>query len=912
MSRRRLHSISNEQNIAFKNLDKRAQCLITATAEGQQNFADIKGLIVAQDASIKNHVTDELEKQRARLEAEHHRERLLESLYFPELKARQESIKEAHKQTFEWIFDDNDHGRHHQWDNFVKWLREDHTTYWVNGKAGSGKSTLMNMIDQDERTLAALETWAGARQLVRPTFFFWNSGTEMQKTSIGLLRSLLYQMIEAVPGVPTSFLESSHSSGRLSSQQLPLWTEERLCSSLYDLIESELSSCAICIFIDGLDEFSGSQDTLISLVEKLAHYSNTKLCVSSRPLLKYEERLSSSSMLKLQDLTKPDIKKYVSERLSTTTLDQGQNLQVSRWLSKIISTVVDRADGVFLWVEFAVNDQVHGIYNKDSLHLLRKRLETFPQDMEGVYSRIVQRIDMVYREEVALCCQMIFLQKSLRLELLSLAMYDGLDKSLHIPLSDITNNKGALIEALSRSAVRRLQATSSGLLEVDRSNSLDQAEVRFIHRTAVDFLRENEIGRNLLKPQAAVVPKAYILLIKASLLGLLWIWMPKIGSGRELNRDAFSGFDVLTLLSEAEESTGETYIDQLELLYNIMSSTTILNYPLPQDWSLIMRRIKFVAYEPPGSHLKSGREDIHHLALFLGLAAENGICKYVLYKLGACSALQDVYTKTYLLRCAMSYRLLDGLNLSGRLPIELLGQGASPNLIIDGKSTWSYFLVILYRWLVEAGLYGSRFDGYDGELPISIAKLLLTFLERGADTQNNIPVKVIYLLSGEEVVLIPGNEGVGLLEFKVDLEITPLVILRQLLARNDCLRQVEAICHDRDAPQQSICKSIVIDPAPGQRREYKMSGEESGELTGLLEEKSLASSEEEHRAARQAIIELLNSLAKEHYTSAEDVDSSTSGEESDDSTDSSGPRLPGLQDLPKLRISDSQGSQEHE
>lgn len=45
------------------------------------------------------------------------------------------------------------------WDSFVDWLKSDLPVYWITGKPGSGKSTLMKFLISDSRTLAALKEW---------------------------------------------------------------------------------------------------------------------------------------------------------------------------------------------------------------------------------------------------------------------------------------------------------------------------------------------------------------------------------------------------------------------------------------------------------------------------------------------------------------------------------------------------------------------------------------------------------------------------------------------------------------------------------------------------------------------------------------------------------------------------------
>ena len=67
--------------------------------------------------------------------------RVLKSLHYNRMKQRQETIDEAYTRTFNWIFDE-DPDSTRPWSNFVRWLERYEGVYWVNGKAGSGKSTV--------------------------------------------------------------------------------------------------------------------------------------------------------------------------------------------------------------------------------------------------------------------------------------------------------------------------------------------------------------------------------------------------------------------------------------------------------------------------------------------------------------------------------------------------------------------------------------------------------------------------------------------------------------------------------------------------------------------------------------------------------------------------------------------------
>lgn len=66
-------------------------------------------------------------------------QRVLAGLPFKEMKDREEQIAEAYNNTFGWIFDDTT-------TSFKDWLYSGNGIFWVSGKAGSGKPTLMKFL----------------------------------------------------------------------------------------------------------------------------------------------------------------------------------------------------------------------------------------------------------------------------------------------------------------------------------------------------------------------------------------------------------------------------------------------------------------------------------------------------------------------------------------------------------------------------------------------------------------------------------------------------------------------------------------------------------------------------------------------------------------------------------------------
>lgn len=82
---------------------------------------------------------DTLSLLRVKLLDQKARDDLRRSLKFYDIDARQQQIAEAHRKTFNWIFDPDENAIR-PWDNFVSWLLSESEVYWVSGKAGSGKT----------------------------------------------------------------------------------------------------------------------------------------------------------------------------------------------------------------------------------------------------------------------------------------------------------------------------------------------------------------------------------------------------------------------------------------------------------------------------------------------------------------------------------------------------------------------------------------------------------------------------------------------------------------------------------------------------------------------------------------------------------------------------------------------------
>lgn len=77
------------------------------------------------------------------------KDRILTKLWFRRIDDRRENITTAHSNTLQWALYPK--GEDFPWHDLSAWLRSGSGIYWISGKAGSGKSTLMKHLYLENR-----------------------------------------------------------------------------------------------------------------------------------------------------------------------------------------------------------------------------------------------------------------------------------------------------------------------------------------------------------------------------------------------------------------------------------------------------------------------------------------------------------------------------------------------------------------------------------------------------------------------------------------------------------------------------------------------------------------------------------------------------------------------------------------
>jgi hypothetical protein len=99
---------------------------------------------------------------------------MLKQLHFYAIDDRFHEISNPYPKTYEWIFNDGNAEKdppNSSDPNFVKWLGSDDNMYWIAGRPGSRKSTIMTYISSNSRTIEPLQPWANGCQITIASFF---------------------------------------------------------------------------------------------------------------------------------------------------------------------------------------------------------------------------------------------------------------------------------------------------------------------------------------------------------------------------------------------------------------------------------------------------------------------------------------------------------------------------------------------------------------------------------------------------------------------------------------------------------------------------------------------------------------------------------------------------------------------
>lgn len=163
----------------------------------------------------------------------------------------------------------------------------------------------------------------------------------------------------------------------------------------------------------------------------------------------------------MQNLTRRDIERYVEQELG------------DRCDATLVSEILRRAEGVFLWVKIAVQDLRSAIDAGDSIVDLKRRIYRLPNGLEALFSHMLERIDPEHQKDAGTYFQHVLSSDHRLLSICELvfAFNNSYFARKSTQLGDL--EVGELLKECE-TLKKRVECCTAGLLEVS-----DTAESKF-------------------------------------------------------------------------------------------------------------------------------------------------------------------------------------------------------------------------------------------------------------------------------------------------------------------------------------------------------------------------------------------------------------------------------------------------
>ncbi len=528
------------------------------------------------------------------LSQEEAKEAILDSLWYPSIRDREDSIRDAHVETFEWLFHDPVATEKN---NFADFLQGDTKTFWITGKPGSGKSTLVKYLRDDPRTKQHLSTWLAGRRLVEASFyFFYNGRSDMQTSEYGCLVSLLHDLLNQRRDLITMVFKERFRrlclQGKRGYLDNPTLHEAR--KAIKQLFVSD-PDMKFFLTVDGLDEsdpkFSTTHiESMVEFLKSLAKLPNVKMVLASRPLSPFDEAFADCPTLRIHEFTPPDICLYINERLEK---HKDMQLILEREpgnTRELIESIVDGSSGVFLWVHLVVDSLIYGLTNYDGIHDLQRRVEELPRDIHDLYELMLLRVPISYRVQTMKLLKLAFHGTShVELSVLGLRLAEEATDRMVIETS-LEDMRDEDLETYYLEMERRLKSRCLGLIEIqpsaprtvkagefypttdiyDLSNKFMNTQVKFLHRSVYEFLNEYNWATYIGADSADFDP--FLPLLRSAILIIKKYRARNNGAETDLQKLLFPASYAGERARAAEHATGKSASVLLHTLDATMSA----------------------------------------------------------------------------------------------------------------------------------------------------------------------------------------------------------------------------------------------------------------------------------------------------------------------------------------------------
>lgn len=291
-----------------------------------------------------------------------------------------------HHNTCAWIFN---------CDPYRAWLDHPEGIFWIKGKPGAGKSTIME-------TLVGHFEKKPKSYIVLAFFFdaFGDPDIRLRNSAAGMYRTLLSQLLQQVPSAAFRFQEI-YEKRQLFKRNEPIEWEDGeqniLRKYLMDGLEKlEKASTKIRIFVDAIDEaVQGTSDEIVRYLYDLdkrlrGNGMDVRVCISSRHFPITTVRRQHS--LVMEDENSGDIDSYVEREFEIREILRRKTLDRTGVLSELKQQIKEKASGIFLWVSLIVEIVIDRLNAGDSRGQVFARMDLPPPGLGKIYADMLRNI----------------------------------------------------------------------------------------------------------------------------------------------------------------------------------------------------------------------------------------------------------------------------------------------------------------------------------------------------------------------------------------------------------------------------------------------------------------------------------------------------------------------------------------
>ncbi|KAL1703120.1 hypothetical protein EV121DRAFT_208616, partial [Schizophyllum commune] len=331
---------------------------------------------------------------------------------------------------------------------------------WLQGKAGSGKSTLIAGAIQDLRAYSFSQD---PQPLVLHYFFDATNGSHYRNLR-ALFASLLCQLAQ-FSNESLSVLSETREDHMSGNSQPSLDTLQNQLSGLLDNLPGP-----VFIVVDALDE--ADDPDVIKVLEDLRARPDVRLLLSSRGGVRFYDRLDDlcdRTIIIWDGLVKDDIGAVIQG-----AFNQGGPLvrMATNDINLTREALETGADGSFRWTLLQIQalSSISGIPRK-----VRQKLKTLPKTLSEAYEQCLQVIQPEDRADVRILLTWLLMSYE-PLSTQEFALLLSFDYSERIPVFDAS---------LKPSPMDMVALMGSNFISVDDGF---MPEVRFSHASVRDFL----------------------------------------------------------------------------------------------------------------------------------------------------------------------------------------------------------------------------------------------------------------------------------------------------------------------------------------------------------------------------------------------------------------------------------------